>query len=395
LLENRFYEEFLSGFNATFFKNMNDNIEEMFFWFLNLLKKNKICNEMIVKFIILFKQNLIVQMKKKNPSFSKESYFRKIIEENLDLTKINIKETFNDLELDENFETQDFLIKVLTENQKKIAQIEDDAQKNIQNLKEKNQELEEKIEKIIKNNKESNEKIKNLENNQEASMNSLIFLKDNQKSIQSVLSFFYDGFFPFNQNNMYLELANSNKTIIKKVNQQNVNCGWIGVYCERSHKILDKLSFSVKVEFVQGNGPKEGFLLGFCLKTAPLPFASGYHRTPSSFMLKVQNGNFFDRSKETEYLRINSWRPNDIYSSILNIKEKTIAFLLNGLILGSPKNIDLKEEEIDLMCPCVDIYDQGIKLTLIDMDLNVKAFPNLSLEKSNLFNETFSIFSKK
>ena len=146
LIRNEFYEEFLCVFNTEFFKNMNDSVEEMFYWLLSLLKKSNVSNEWIIKFIIVFKQNLIAQIKMKNPGFSKESYFRKIIEDNLDLTKINIKETFNELDLDENFETQDFLIKVLSENQKKITQIVEEnlvfksdleeAKKNIQILKE-------------------------------------------------------------------------------------------------------------------------------------------------------------------------------------------------------------------------------------------------------------------
>jgi len=51
--------------------------------------------------------------------------------------------------------------------------------------------------------------------------------------------------------------------------------------------------------------------------------------------------------------------------TILDVKQKSMTFLLNGKVLGYPRNIDVKTEEIDLLCPCVDIWNHGDKMSLV------------------------------
>ena len=214
-------------------------------------------------------------------------------------------------------------------------------------------------------------------------MKSLQFFKENQKSIKTLLSTFYDGFYPL-CNDGTLLFENFNKTIRKKPSC-NTNSA-IRVHCEVAHRILDKISFSIICENLDSQSRT---LIGFCVKNGSSSLKNG----SSSFMLNAENGNFvlnaeigenFGRScHDSTYLPINV--KNNImvvYTSILDIKEKTIAFLLNGRTMGAPKKIDLKEEEIDFLRPCVDISQTSVKVTLIE-DSEVMSIVK-DLEKKNL-----------
>lgn len=45
---------------------------------------------------------------------------------------------------------------------------------------------------------------------------------------------------------------------------------------------------------------------------------------------------------------------------------KTLLFLLNGVIFGTPKKFQIEEEKIELIGPFVDIYTQGDQLGIVE-----------------------------
>jgi len=165
------------------------------------------------------------------------------------------------------------------------------------------------------------------------------------------------------KNNCFV-LSNSNKTV-EKISPNK----WDGLLCfERAlfGGSLDKKVFSIKIEKTTNSN----IFIGFVVKTADNS-NKGFYQTSSSFMLYLYNGQFYSRSINSDYLNYlvnyQTVSVNQIYTTILDVKEKTIRFLRNGEALGEPKTIDLKPEEIDLMSPCVDIYFQADKVSLVQL----------------------------
>ena len=58
-----------------------------------------------------------------------------------------------------------------------------------------------------------------------------------------------------------------------------------------------------------------------------------------------------------------------IFSASLDINKKTVRFYLDGKPLSDAKEIDLKPEEAELMCPCVDLGYKGEIVSLVVQEI--------------------------
>ena len=125
--------------------------------------------------------------------------------------------------------------------------------------------------------------------------------------------------------------------------------------------LSDKLIFSIKIE----NTRESLIMIGFCLKTANN--SEGYNATNSSFMLYLYNGCFCNQPNPNSLYNSNTikGKDNEIYTAILDKKQKSVEFLLNGKSLGAARTINIKNEEIPQFCACVDIHYQGDKVSIM------------------------------
>ena len=154
-IKNSHFNEFFLPFDQCFFENMKENLEDWFCSLLNPLKTCKAPNEIILKFVQLFKEPVEIYLKKKDANFNTESFFRKILQENLVLTDLNLKETeefMKKLNIKQDDEMKEFMVGVLSQ---KIAKLEEqnlalkveleESRRNEMNLNEKMKEMNQKI----------------------------------------------------------------------------------------------------------------------------------------------------------------------------------------------------------------------------------------------------------
>jgi len=406
LMNNNKSDDILKNFNVKFFQKIaNSIVEQTFEFFIGILKGNNASNEILMEFLLLFRKSLISYFIGQNANFNKEKYYQRFIEKYLDLANVdmkNIADYLTKLEVDGNFEIKDLMISAMSDNiadnKRKINELENkfnESQTMIKDLNQKIQDFEQKTEKKLQDfegknknkwksfeEKHQNE-MKNfniaMRNHEEEKKISLderfrIFeenlinkLKNEEEERQKVdnlvkkiliygldeYRFCSDGI----SNKCFL-ISNSNTTVEKISHHKN----WDEIRCNERVclKSLDKRIFSIKIENLT-NFPH--ILIGFCMKTAE------NSNQFSSFMLSLCYGQFCSRSTCSDYLNLNNnFQPasvNQIYTTILDVKQKSMTFLLNGKVLGYPRNIDVKPEEIDLLCPCVDIWNHGDKMSLV------------------------------
>ena len=229
----------------------------------------------------------------------------------------------------EAFEGKSVTLQKKTENQR-IIQIKIDKKPYSLPLNAKKGDITQNIEDMVDNIRKLEEEIVKLKTNA-------------QKT--DVIPFNTFSFIPGNNNGNYT-LSNNNKTIEKIQG----GSAWCGFRCDPPAKISDKMAFSIKVENTDGNC---SIMVGWCLKNAN--HSSGYYATNADFAIYLNNKGL----------------KNDIFTAIIDIKMKTIMFLLNGYLIGNPKRFELQDEEIGLLCPFVDIQTPGDKVSIYDIE-NVK-----------------------
>jgi len=341
LMKNNKNEEILKNFNAKYFQKLNNtNVEQTFEFFLSILKENKASNEILMEFLFLYRKSLMSYFIGQNANFNKQKYYQTFIEKYVDLSNLdmkNIAEYIRKLEVDENFEMKDLMISAMRDN---IA----NNKKRINELENKIRILEENVLQKLK--KEEEERL---------ILKKAVYLLDEYK------------FCPESIKNNCFALSNSNTTVEKTISDS-----WAGIRCNERTLLrsLNKKIFSIKIEKTKYSN----ILIGFCVKTADNSNC-GYHQTTSSFMLSLAGGYIRSRSSLSDYLNKNNnnkYQPaqiNQIYTTILDIKESQMAFMKDGILMGEPKKIDLKLEEIDLLCPCVDLSGQGDKVTLVHAEI--------------------------
>ena len=432
-VKNNHFNEFLLIFDQCFFENMKENLEDCFFFWLNLLKTCKAPNESILKFVQLFKEPVELYMKRKDANFKSESFFRKILQENLTLTDLNLKnieEFMMKLNINQNDEKKEFMVTVLGQ---KIAKLEDqnlDLKKELEETRTNEMSLNKKMkeinEKILENDetlkkiiKDSNEKLTNQEaetkkivkDSEEKLKNEIekikkMFTTSREKSnSQKRLKINNESKEKFNKNvNDSKEQINHEKKKIpdkfttdleKKLTKfeeiKDDNCSfcpnldknytlsnlnrtlekitgghyWQGFRCE--NPLLNhsgKLVFSMKIE----KTIKGYIMMGFCLKNSYV-FA-GYYESKPSYMIYLKGGTFYNNpNPHSPYSSSNNnikGKDNEIYTAMFDVKQKSVEFFVNGKSLGTAKRINIKNEEIPFLCPCVDLFHQGDKVTLLN-----------------------------
>lgn len=166
------------------------------------------------------------------------------------------------------------------------------------------------------------------------------------------MDIFKGSFLPIN-NGSYT-LSNINKTF-QKISGGNA---WYGAKCE-SLGNNGKNVFSIKINEVDGNCY---IMMGFCTGNANQ--GSGFYISNAAFMFYLFDGNFYHRASNSIFCYGLKGKKNDIFSAMIDIPKKTMILYLNGYQCGSPKSIDLRDEEINSLCPCVDIHSQNYCVTL-------------------------------
>ncbi len=155
---------------------MNENLEGIFHYILNLMKLCNSSNETRIKFVELFKESLVLKFKKIDANFNTEEFFRKIFQENLVLIDINLqenKEILKKLNIKENDQMKELMESILCQ---KISKLEEEnivlkvkleeANSNEKSLKEEIKEMDEKMKKMIKiRMKNQGKKLKKLKKN--------------------------------------------------------------------------------------------------------------------------------------------------------------------------------------------------------------------------------------
>lgn len=164
-------------------------------------------------------------------------------------------------------------------------------------------------------------------------------------------------FIRFNDDENYV-FSNNNKSLQKKMG----GYGWRGFRSQTPELNNNELYFSIKLDIIDQSS---NIMLGWCLQNAN--HLNGYYNTKSSFCIFLYNGKFYNRNDSSEFVQKGiKGKEGDIYSTKINIISKQISFYLKGSLIGEPKQIDLKENEINLLCPFVDLYSQGDKISIID-----------------------------
>ena len=164
-----------------------------------------------------------------------------------------------------------------------------------------------------------------------------------------------------------LAFSNFNTTV-----ERLIQTGWSGLRCTEIsllRKSLKKITFSIKIESCL----YFNIFFGFFVKTEDATGADkGYYTTKFSFMLNLNDGKFYSRSSSSNYIETDLKGPaknKQIFSASLDINKKTVRFYLDGKPLRDAKEIDLKPEEAELMCPCVDLGSQGDIVSLVVQEI--------------------------
>ena len=395
-IKNNYFNDFSQIFDEFFFETLKENLEEMFFSLLKTMKACKTPNEIMIQFVELFQEPLAIAKKKIDINFNSQSFFRKILQENLFLADINLNETdevLKKLTLKNNDENIDFMVNVFSkkivklevENHVLKSELETSREKEkgfdekIKKMEEKFSKIEQKVQKMNKTMKGSEEEINKLKKKNNEKKKKLIEKDcENEQMNKNMTKSEEMNFgtkkyqikveqlkkktlrtyrFCDENDDGHFSLSNRNKTLEKTSGGE----GWRGFRCNiLNPKGSNQLKFSIKIE----NTADANIMIGFCVKSANS--SCGYFKTNSScFMLSLSNGNFYHRSSSSPYIHSHIAKENNIYTSKLDVKQKSIEFFLNGTSLGIPRKINFKKEEIPLLCPCVDLYDQDDKVSVV------------------------------
>lgn len=139
----------------------------------------------------------------------------------------------------------------------------------------------------------------------------------------------------------------------------------LGIACNSKgfNQDFDKLTFSVIIDHT-----KNSFLfIGFTYSEES-ECQGGFYKDQSSFMLSLVHGKFYNCAKSSPSVKkgFAGAKNGEKYTVILDIDQKTIEFKLNDLSFGEPKEIELEENDIKLLCPCMDISNRGDKISIVE-----------------------------
>ena len=113
LLTEKFYEEFFAFFNGELFTYKVD-VEAELLHHIILIKEVSTEEGLILHLMHIFKEQLLVFKREKGIDFDHSIFFEKVIEANIDLSKIDQK-TFNEYKVKLNVRNKDFEMKILAQ----------------------------------------------------------------------------------------------------------------------------------------------------------------------------------------------------------------------------------------------------------------------------------------
>lgn len=425
LLENRQIDTFLNFFDQDFLKKIENHEKFWFdFFFERVLKKIQASNEFFAKFAEIFKDGLLLLNKQEEPNLNPT-----IMLQNLQIMYIKLSTEMNNLrESNEIMRKQ--LDEVIAKNEKNNQPTEESVvqsklktklrslthrftllkKKVDQKFKEKKeQNLEENSSKLILEDETSQEeeileeessnknfiKTKNTQNilQNQKPKSSNISRKDEtseqispeegildtssleqkgeyiksleiqKKKIDRRIRFEKFGYWFFKKGlEQYFKFTNSFKTV-QKISDDEKR---FGVRCRSVYfnEVKPSLTFSINIEHTEN----AQIFFGFTLKNTS--FNGGFYNKKTSFMLNLRNGRLHNRSKR-QYIRGGMKKKgpaknDDRYTAILDFKNQTISFLLDGESFGGAKQINISEEEYAKLVPCVDLQQKSDKITIID-----------------------------
>lgn len=243
----------------------------------------------------------------------------------------------------------------------------------IKNLEDKIKKLEKSVEYQTINNKKlikTNDVFQNKINEMEKIINklqikneihdndiaSLVKLNINPKYL--MLSSIPNRFVGLN-NNANFSLTNNNKTLQRVTGV----AGWWGFRCDPPMRIMNNLTFSIRIDHTDKHAY---IMMGWCMKKSD--FSNGYHLTKPSFALYLYNGYFFNNGKGSSYIIGFKGKTNETYTSLFEIKEKTVSFFRDGVQMGLPIAINLTDDETESLCPFVDLNrDDMVRLVEVNL----------------------------
>jgi len=243
----------------------------------------------------------------------------------------------------------------------KFADLEEKMNLNIKNFMdqmiEKNKKHQEEITIDIKNfiiNEQRKLDIKRLDISNEFSLNS------NQVRYFNNFSF---GGQPFTQ--IYPKFLNPNSDKISVLNDNRTieklqNTAWQGVRCEEISSIPGIYQFSIRIDKTDNNCY---IMFGYCLNTQN--GANGYYNGNCLANFNLNNGQIYCPS--IAVIAANNFKglTGMIISATIDTYMKVIYFHINGFPLAAPRSIRLNDEDISKICPCVDIYTLGDKVSIV------------------------------
>jgi hypothetical protein len=155
--------------------------------------------------------------------------------------------------------------------------------------------------------------------------------------------------------NQKVSLSNENRTIEKLI-----NTSWTGVRCEEIPSIPGIYQFSIQIDKTDNNCY---IMLGFCLNTHN--GAAGYYNGNCLGNFYLTNGYVY--SPSISAVPANNFRGVNgiIVSATIDTNLKIIYFSMNGFLITVPRTFRLNDGDISKICPCVDIYTLGDKVSLI------------------------------
>ena len=181
-------------------------------------------------------------------------------------------------------------------------------------------------------------------------------LQNLQNSKNDEVEYLYSSFLPPQNNDGYVTLSNGNFTYNRTTGS------WYGMKCPNINK-LGKFVFSIRIDAYAN-----ALMIGFCISNkVNISGGSGYYSTNQSFMFYIASNAFYNKGSTTQYTCfVEPPKVGDIFSVLLDTKQKCMVLYYNGRQLSIPKPILVEADDKIYLAPCVDMVGSGTTITLID-----------------------------
>ena len=164
------------------------------------------------------------------------------------------------------------------------------------------------------------------------------------------------------QGNGVFQFSNNNKTV-KRIG--GANGSWCGLKGRKLEKLKTTFSFKLS-EFNPSTGTSAIFV-GYC--TTATDLNNGLSTKNTAFMINLLNGYIYNRTT-AKAPRV-GWQGTvrgDVISCMIDLKNKFMMIFINGIQTSFPSKIDVKDEEINSLHPCIDFQYHGEVITFVEYD---------------------------